>query len=80
MSNRPLPSEDLPKFEGESDGDELTYEIDPEEVKSQLKRLPTQSSPGLDGVPYFLWKSSSIAPELLYAIYTTCCINFGTLY
>ena len=78
MSNRPLRPEGLPKSERESDDNELTYEIHPEEVKSQLKRLPTQSSPGPNGVLYFVWKSSSIAPELLSAIYTTCCINFGT--
>ena len=59
MSNRPLLSEGLSKFEGESDDNELTYEIHPEGVKSQLKRLPTQSSPGPNGVPYYVWKSSS---------------------
>ena len=65
----------FPETEGAFEPDELSYDVAPEEVKSQLKHLPVQSSPGPDGVPYYIWKSSSLAPLLLSAVYTTCCIN-----
>ena len=66
------PPDRYPNTEGNFDSDELSYEVTPEEVKCQLKRLPPQSSPGPDGVPYYVWKSSTLAPELLSAIYNTC--------
>ena len=34
--------------------DELTFPVDPAEVRRQLKRLPAQSLPGPDGVPYYV--------------------------
>ena len=48
--------------DGEFDADELSYEVTPEEVKCQLKRLPPQSRPGPDRVPYYIWKSSTLVP------------------
>ena len=72
------PPDGFPNTSGSFEPDELSYEVTPEEVKCQLKRLPYQSSPGPDGVPYFVWKSSTAAPELLSTIYSTCCINKRT--
>ena len=42
-------------------------------MRCQLKRLPPQSSPGPDGIPYNVWKSSDTSTELLARIYSTCC-------
>ena len=72
------PPDGFPETQGTYEPDELSYNVTPEEVKSQLKRLPSQSSPGPDGVPYYVWKSSPVAPELLSAVYTTCSINQRT--
>ena len=49
--------------------------MDAAEVSNQLKRLPAQSSPGPDGVPYYVWKSGKSSPELLAQIYSVCCTN-----
>ena len=37
-----------------------------------------EARPGPNGIPYFVWKSSTTAPELLSAIFNTCCINRKT--
>ena len=58
------PPVDLPQAEGAFDADELSQEVTAEEVKSQLKRLPAQSSPGPDGIPYFVRRTSEVAPDL----------------
>ena len=44
-------------------------------MSNQLRRLPAQSSPGPDGVPYYVWKSGKSSPELLAQIYSVCCTN-----
>ena len=53
----------------------LTYQFHPAEIEAQLKRLPWQSSPGPDKVPYRLWKSTSASADLLSKLYNTCLLN-----
>ncbi len=70
-----LPSENLPQPGNEFEPDDLASVVTPDEVQQQLKRLPSQSSPGPDRIPYFVRKSSKCAPELLAMIYSACCLN-----
>ena len=56
--------------------DVLLYKVVEEDVLVELKRLPWQSSPGPDGVPYHVWKSASISsPKFLASVFNTCLIN-----
>ena len=48
------PPDGFPNTDGSSEPDELSYDVTPEEVKSQLRCLPAQSSPGPNGAPYYL--------------------------
>lgn len=43
-----------------------------------MKRLPAQSSPGPDGIPYYVWKYAKASSSTLSTIYTTCLINQRT--
>ncbi len=59
-----------------SQDDELSYQISEDEVLAQLRRLPWQSSPGPDGVPYLIWKSvATNSAKFLSSIFNTCLIN-----
>ena len=49
-----------------------------EEIKSQLKRLPTQSSLGPDSVPYYMWKYTEDSAVFLSMIYNICLHNRKT--
>lgn len=40
-----------------------------------MKRIPTQSSPGPDGIPYWMWKYTDTGAETLTDIYNTCLVN-----
>ena len=54
---------------------ELSLPVQDVEVSCQLKRLPTRSAPGPDGISYDLWRSGESSPTLLASIYSICCIN-----
>ncbi len=53
----------------------LTHQFHPAEIEAQLKRLPWQSSPGPDKVPYRLWKSIPASADLLSKLYNTCLLS-----
>ena len=53
----------------------LTHQFHPAEIEAQLKRLPWQSSPGPDKVPYRLWKSTPASADLLAKLYNTCLLS-----
>ena len=55
--------------------DELTPPVSPSEVELQLKRLPWQSAPGQDRLPYSLWKSTPSSASVLGPIFSTCLAN-----
>lgn len=65
MNNQTPAPANLPQPEHNFEPDDLTLPVVPDEVRTQLKQPPTQSSPGPDGVPYSVWKSSEHTPELL---------------
>ena len=46
--------------------------IDGEEVKAQLKRLPSASAPGPDRLPYKVWKAVDPSGTLLAQIFEIC--------
>ena len=69
------PPTHLPERRESYDPDELTFPVEPTEVHKQLKRLPSKSAPGPDGVTYNLWKSSEVTPTLLATVYSICCLN-----
>ena len=69
------PPTHLPERRESYDPDELTFPVEPTEVHKQLKRLPSKSAPGPDGVTYDLWKSSEVAPTLLATVYSICYLN-----
>ena len=54
---------------------DLTYNLEVDEIESQLKRLPWQSAPGPDGIAYHLWKATPGNATLLTKLYNTCLIN-----
>lgn len=67
--------DNIPSSDTTIPDDDLTLPVSPEEVDAQLKRLPTQSSPGPDGVPYYIWKytqssSGPFQPSSLHAAST----------
>jgi hypothetical protein len=51
---------------------ELTAPITAEEVETQLKRLPTRSAPGPDGVPYSVFKKLPVLMPVLTRLYQLC--------
>ena len=61
-----------PAVDSRNTSSELTTPFSREEIEAQLKRLPWQSSPGPDGVPYRLWKSTPASASLLARLFTTC--------
>ena len=50
-------------------------QISLEEIKAQLHRLPTESSPGPDGLSYCFWKSLPNGGCLLKVIFNICLYN-----
>ena len=46
--------------------------ISPGEVKAQLKRLPSSSAPGLDRLPYKVWKAIDPEGVILARIFEVC--------
>ena len=49
-----------------------------DEIEQQLKRLPSNSSPGPDGVPYKIWKTVEGSKITLKQIFTICLFNKRT--
>ena len=66
-----LPNHDA-SIESDQDQEELTRPVSCQEVQRQLKRLPAQSGPCPNGVPYSIWKSGVAAEGLLSTIYSIC--------
>ena len=66
-----LPNGSLPT-EGHSD---LLLEMGDTEVKDQLKRVPNDSSPGPDRLPYAFWKTLPKRVDLLKKVFNLCIIN-----
>ena len=54
---------------------DMTSPVEVSEVAAQLRRLPWQSAPGPDSVPYQLWKATPESAELLTELYNTCLVN-----
>ena len=69
------PGSEGPPSTNSTDPNDLTQPIVVQEIKSQLKRLPTQSSPGPDGVPYYIWKYTEDSAVSLSMIYNICLHN-----
>ena len=53
----------------------MTLPFAPEEIERQLKRLPTDSAPGPDGLAYIVWKRTPGAVEVLTCIFNICISN-----
>ena len=79
FSRSPPPSSPPPPTwlpSGEAvESDDLTYKVKKEEVSAQLKRLPLESSPGLDHLSYRFWKSLPRGNLLLTKIFNICLRN-----
>ena len=71
------PSENAPLQQQQTllHADDLTYPIEMDEIEQQLRRLPSNSSPGSDGVPYETWKTVEGSKITLERIFTTCLFN-----
>lgn len=65
----------LPQSPNTSVPDDLSSPISVEKVKAQLKRLPAQSSPGPEGIPYYIWRYTGSCPLVLSTICTICFAN-----
>ena len=78
QSQSPPPPDNLPSHARTSDADELSYPVEPKEVNAQLNRLPTQSAPGPDGIPYYIWKYTEGGETLLSMIFSICLLNKKT--
>ena len=53
----------------------LTHQFHLAEIEAQLKRLPWQTSPVPDKVPYRLWKSTPASADFLSKLYNTCLLS-----
>lgn len=58
--------------EPESPSEWDSVPISKEEVKAQLQRLPSSSAPGLDRLPYKVWKTVDPSGSLLARIFEIC--------
>ena len=67
------PPDWLPSPPGQVPPDDLTYPIVKEEIRAQLRRLPSQSSPGPDGIPYYVWKG--VNHDQLADLFNICLLN-----
>jgi hypothetical protein len=70
------PPDWLPSPPEDVDPDDLTHPISGQEVKAQLGRFPSQSSPAPDGVPYHALKI--LNPTQLADILNVCLLNRRT--
>ena len=75
-SEAPPPPDWLPSGEDNGDSiDDLTVPVTAEEVQSQIRRLPLDSAPGPDGVPYSVWKRTPESSRLLTQVFNICLHN-----
>ena len=73
-TSSPPPPEWLPSGKA-TESDDLTSKVSKEEITAQLKRLPSESSPGPDRLSYRFWKNLPRSDSLLAEIINICLKN-----